>query len=296
MFFRLFKYSIKNILRNKFLSFSSIITLALLMFFVNILMVIHNISNNLIDIINSRLSISLYLDDKYNKDSFEVRRLMEDLYNSSETIYLEFKTKEEVLEQMRQKDPELVSIIQAQNPLPATINISNISLDEYDKINYIIEWKLFILADFRAGSLYDYENQYSRIKAIIAILQTLKFWLYFIIWVFLLSIFVITYSIIWNFIYYYKEEINITKLVWWEDVFIYWPFVFQWIIYSLLSYLLSFNIFLFLLKNIWIIFDRGVVSSFIISSSLWMLFLFQLVIFVLIWAFSSYFGTRKYIK
>ena len=68
MFTRIFKYSVKNIFRNKFLSLSSILVLTLLMFFINILFVVHDVSLNLIGNINSKLSISLYLNDEYGKN------------------------------------------------------------------------------------------------------------------------------------------------------------------------------------------------------------------------------------
>lgn len=79
MFYRLLKYAIKNILRNKFLSFSSVLVLALLMFFINILMIMHNLSNNLIEAVNSKLTISLYLKDEFPKDNLEVVKLMDDI-------------------------------------------------------------------------------------------------------------------------------------------------------------------------------------------------------------------------
>jgi cell division transport system permease protein len=76
MIIRLFKYSIKNILRNKFLSISSVIVLTLLMFFINVLLVLHDVSNEIIKNINSKLTISLYLNEKYDKTSPEVVDLM----------------------------------------------------------------------------------------------------------------------------------------------------------------------------------------------------------------------------
>jgi cell division protein FtsX len=73
------KYSIKNILRNKFLSFSSILVLTLLMFFINILFVLHDVSFKLIDSVNSKLTLSLYINDEYNKDSIDVIDLLKDI-------------------------------------------------------------------------------------------------------------------------------------------------------------------------------------------------------------------------
>lgn len=296
MFIRLLKYWVKNILRNKFLSFSSILVLSLLMFFINILMIMHNLSNNLIDSVNSKLTLSLYLKDEYPKESPDTRKLLEDIEKKYKNIKIDFKTKDEVLEEMRKKDEELVSIIKSQNPLPATINLSNIKMEEYEGLNYIIESKLYVLSDFRTNSIFDYRTQYERIEKILLILKNLKFWLYIFIWIFLLSIFVITYSIIWNFVYHYRDEIYITQLVWWGKSFIYWPFIIQWILYSILSFLISTSSFLLLTKNIDFIFSKDQISDYLISSNIISLLLIQMLIFIFIWGLSAYFSSRKYVN
>lgn len=296
MFYRLLKYSIKNILRNKFLSFSSVLVLGLLMFFINILMIVHNLSNNLIEAVNSKLTISLYLKDEYLKDSADVKKLLNDISIQTPKIKTEYKSKDEVLEEMRKKDEDLVKIIKSQNPLPATINISNIKMQEYEKLNNIIESKIYILSDFKTNSIYDYRTQYERIIKIISILKTLKLALYVIIGIFLLSIFVITYSIIWNFIYHYRDEIYITKLVWWSNWFIYWPFVLQWIIYSLIWFFLSTNLFLVVVNNLSIIFDKSKVKEYVINSDLNYILWIQIIMFMFIWAISSYLSSKKYMN
>jgi cell division protein FtsX len=76
MFSRILGYSIKNIFRNKFLSLSSVLVLTLLVFFINLLLVIQNISFNLIDNVNEKLTISLYLEEKYDKNSKDVNLLI----------------------------------------------------------------------------------------------------------------------------------------------------------------------------------------------------------------------------
>lgn len=296
MLIRLFKYSIKNILRNKFLSFSSVLVLGLLMFFVNLLMIMHNLSNTLINAVNSKLTISLYLKDEYTKDNITTQKLLEEIKTKLPTIKVEFKSKEDVLEEMRKKDSELVNIIKSQNPLPATINLSNIKMEEYEKLNSIIEGKYWILTDLKTNSSYDYRVQYERILKILSILKTLKFALYIIIIVFLLSIAVINYSIIWNFIYHYKNEIYITKLVWWSNPFIYWPFIFQWIIYAIIWFFISTNVFFLFINNIWVIFDKSSIKEYIVNNDLNILLLIQLWIFVWIWALSSLLSSKKYIN
>jgi cell division transport system permease protein len=145
MFNRILKYSIKNILRNKFLSISSVLVLMLLMFFINILLVLHNVSFKLIDSINSKLSISLYLRDTYDKNSLEVIDLMNSLQSVSKSVQIDYKSKEILLEELKQKDPKLVGILEDVNPLPNTIVISNVGLNDYVSLNDNIEKKIYML-------------------------------------------------------------------------------------------------------------------------------------------------------
>ncbi len=259
-------------------------------------MIMHNLSSNLIQAVNSKLTISLYLKDEYTKDSAVIKNFTSQIWKELSNVKIEFKTKDEVLEDMREKDEELVSIIRSQNPLPATINLSNIKMEEYEKLNIIIQTNYSILSDFKTSSTYDYKTQYNRIIKIITVLKTLKLALYIIIWVFLLSIFVITYSIIWNFIYHYRNEIYITKLVWWSNNFIYWPFVFQWIIYSLIWFILSTSFFWILINNVSIIFKKETITQYIINKDLNSILYLQLILFIFIWSLSSFLSSRKYMK
>jgi len=90
MFTRIFTYSIKNIFRNKFLSFSSVLVIMLLMFFINILLVIQNISFKIIDTVNDKGTIALYLKDKYDKNSVEVVTLMNGIKKIADDINVNY--------------------------------------------------------------------------------------------------------------------------------------------------------------------------------------------------------------
>ena len=293
MIFRIAKYSVKNILRNKFLSISSILVLTLLMFFINILVILHDVSFKLIDSVNSKMTISLYLNNEYNRDSLEVIDLMNNIKTINSSIWVNYKSKEVILDEIREKEPDLVEILERTNPLPDTIILSNIQLDYYKQVNSIIEPKMYILKKYQDDQDHFsyYSSQYKNIENIIGVLWILTYGLYIIIGVFLLSIFVITYSIIWNFIYYFKDEIYITRLVWGSKKFIYGPFILQWMIYSFTSFVLSFFIFLFILSSI--------------NNAFWDLYMFQanyfillleLCVFVLVWGISWLFSSKKYLK
>lgn len=298
MITRLIKYAFKNILRNKFLSISSVLVLTLLMFFINILVILHNVSFKLIDSINSRLTISLYIKDEYNQDSVEIKKFLRNLNNTWEQIWVDYKSKDEVLEDLKQKDEELVKIIEWINPLPATINLSNIKIWEYEKIDSVISENSFLLSNSKSWSDYlsSYNSQYERIMKVITILKALQFWLYFIISIFLLAISIIIYSIIWNFVYHYRDEIYITKLVWWSDKFIYWPFSIQWLIYSVLSFAVSLLLFMLLLNNMNFLFTQASYDFYIFNNGFYLIFLVELIIFSILWWMSWYLSSKKYLK
>jgi cell division protein FtsX len=96
-------------------------------------------------------------------------------------------------------------------------------LNQYVDLNKIIENKLFLLSKSNTDKDYfaNYTSQYKRITNIINILDILELGLYIIIIIFMVSISVIIYSIIGNFIYYYRDEIYITRLVGGSKKFIY---------------------------------------------------------------------------
>ncbi len=300
MFKRILKYSIKNILRNKFLSISSILVLTLLMFFINLLLVLHHTSFELINYVNNKMSISLYLDSKYDKNSKDVIDLISKLREESSFSEIKYRSQEEVLEDIKKQDIELVRILEKQNPLPNTITISQIPLSDYEKINYIIEWKLYLFWDDQINRKNDifssYKSQYSRITWVIKKLKSLGIWVYVIIWIFVFAIWIITYSIIWNFIYYYREEIYITKLVWWSKAFIYWPFSLQWAIYSIIAFCISVSVFYFFIK-LWIpkLFWIDYSLEFVLENAS-KIFPLELLLFITIWAFSWYFSSKKYLN
>ena len=169
MLFRIAKYSVKNILRNKFLSISSVLVLTLLMFFINILVILHNVSFKLIDSVNSKMTISLYLDKDYDKTSLEVNDLMNSIHNLQGDISVVYKSKEVILDEIREREPDLVEILERTNPLPDTIILSDIKLEYYEKVNAIIAPKIYILSQNKENTEYfsNYTSQYNNIKNII---------------------------------------------------------------------------------------------------------------------------------
>ncbi|MDD4151149.1 MAG: hypothetical protein PHR68_00885 [Candidatus Gracilibacteria bacterium] len=300
MFPRILKYAIKNILRNIFLSVSSILVLSLLMFFINVLFVLYEVSFKLIDSINSKLTISLYLKDTYDKNSLEVVGLLGDIKNTLPNIKILYKTKDEVMKELQKKDAELVKILQSDgvNPLPSTISLSNIKLDQYESLDDLIEKRMFVFLEQnknQKNQVSSYKDQYNNIMKVITTINTLQLGLYFIIAIFLISIFVIVYSIISNFIFYYRDEIYITKLVGGSNSFIYGPFSVQGVIYVIISFIFSMSLFLLLLNNINFLFSSFSYKDFIYNDTSLNVFTIEFLVFSFIGAISGFFSSKKYI-
>lgn len=298
MLFRIFKYSIKNIFRNKFLSISSVLVLTLLMLCVNLLFVFQWVLFSSIEKVNSKLTISLFLKDKYSFVSDDITSLTNSIKSIDDEISVDFKSKEEALEELKEKNVDLRNIFRDVNPLPNSINISNISLWDYETLNETITNRQYILhSDIWSWIWSSYSSQYDRINSLVNIIDSIRYFIFILLLLFLFSIGIIIYSIINNFIYHYREEINITKLVWWWDIFIFWPFVMQWIFYSLAWFIISFFLFeLVLSYSSWISQTLWFNITEVFSWKNLILFVVEMIIFSLIWAISAYISSNKFTK
>ncbi|MCT4617496.1 MAG: permease-like cell division protein FtsX [Candidatus Gracilibacteria bacterium] len=293
---KLLKYAIKNILRNKFLSLSTVLVLSLLMFFVNILAVVHNVSFGVIDKINSKLTISLYLKDNITDKSSGVIDLKNKIKKLSDEIDIEYISKDDALKSLLEKSPnDFGAILEGENPLPGVLELSNIGVEEHSKINEIINQKLEILEGSKQEG--GHQGQFDTIKTITPILQNFQIGIYIFLGVFIFSIGVIIYSIISNFIFFFKDEIYITNLVGGGRNFVYGPFMLQGAIYAILALILGEIIFYLFINNIDALFiDAGANFIKINNSYYILLFLGEVLVFSLLGAISGYFSSRKYIK
>ncbi|MDQ7009347.1 MAG: hypothetical protein Q9M94_03585 [Candidatus Gracilibacteria bacterium] len=303
MFLRILNYSFKNIFRNKFLSISSILVLTLLVFFINLLLVIQNISFKLIDTVNEKMTVSLYLQDEYDKNSEAVTLLINSIEDLKEGIDVTYKTKGDVLEEIRKKDPELVRILERQNPLPETIELGDIPIDAWGEVNSLIKSKIFLFSkeENKQGiedtkkSFSEYTSQYEKIENVTKYLVILRVGLYIMIALFLLSIGIIIYSIIGNFVFYYRDEIYITRLVGGSKMFIYGPFSFQGMIYAFTSFIIGIGIFYIGVQFTNFLLKENFNFSYLLGDY-GLLFLLEVLVLVFIGGISGLVSSRKYLK
>ena len=164
---QLLRYALKNIFRNIFLSASSILIIGLLVFFVNILIFVIFSTDRFIQSINNRISININFQDGY--------------------------------------DNTQLLIESDSNPLPNSVRLSNIEIDEYKWLNTFIGRFRDIL-QYDEGSLdkklLDYRSQYERIAAIVKMLNILQATVYIFLGLFVFTVAIVIYMVIHNFIFF----------------------------------------------------------------------------------------------
>ncbi len=259
---RILRYALTNIVRNSFLSFSTVVTLGLIVFFIHILFFLEAAAGALIDSVNDRVTISVNLRPGYDETNSEVIELMAAV-RGIPGVELEYVSKEAAFAILEERYPDLAGIVEddEENPLPSSLLVKNISLEYYDRLDETVgRYRGIIIYDEdpTRQSLVDYRAQYEKIRDFIGVVSAVQYAIYAIIGFFLFGIFVIVYTIIGNFVFFYREEIRITRLVGGDSHFIYGPFLIQGAIYTLVSALVSALVFLGLLGFV----DIGVFVDF----------------------------------
>jgi cell division transport system permease protein len=105
---RIFSYALRNIIRNPLLSISSIFVIALLVFFVNILLAVLYTSGKFVDSVNDRISFTISFQSGYTIADARVRGLALRLEESLTGVTIEPISKREALDLMKERNPDLV--------------------------------------------------------------------------------------------------------------------------------------------------------------------------------------------
>jgi cell division protein FtsX len=241
---RLLRYALNNIKRSLLLSISSIVVISLMTFLIFALFFTEFVMRSLAESVNSRLSLTLNVKSGFSSTSREVVDTLANLERIAPGIAATFASSQDNFEVLKARDPELAKIIddESQNPLPSTISVKNVPIEQYEALDRVILQNTRVLdinQEKHAKSVINYRNQFERIRIVISVLYSLRFGLYCIIAFFLFSVFVVIFHSIGNAVFFFSEEIRITQLVGGQKRYIYGPFVIQGIIYSALAILLS---------------------------------------------------------
>ncbi len=259
--FRILKYAVKNIIRSTFLSFSSVFTIGLIVFFIFVLFFVQYATDHIISSVNDRISISLNLRTGYTDTNTEVIELLA-LLKSIDSVSVKYISSKDAFSVMKSRDPDLARVVEgdSENPLPASILIENIPLSHYDDVDSAVRrYSSVVVYDTNSShTLVDYKAQYGRIHSLLGILTAIRSGIYIVVLCFLMSVALIVYTIIGNFVFFFREEIRIVSLVGGDGRFLYGPFVIQGVFYTAGAWLFALVAFVSFLRSI----DFSVIMDF----------------------------------
>ncbi len=222
---QLIRYALRNILRNIWLSVSSLLIIGLLVFFVHILLLVIFSTDRFITSINDRISININLQDGYDNSQIRSIEFLSGVTTSFSGVQVDYISREDALTLLTTRNPDLATLIEKDaNPLPNSIRLSNIDIGTYSSLNIYIGRFRDIL-QYDQGSLdkklLDYRSQYDRIASVVEMLHILQIAVYILLGLFVFTVAIVIYMVIHNFVFFLQDEVRIIELVGGRPSFIY---------------------------------------------------------------------------
>lgn len=252
---RIFKYALKNIARNTFLSLSTVLVLSFMTFFIFVLFFVEFVAQALIGNISDRLSLSLNLKPGFSDTNNDIVELTNGLRSVDPAIEVRYVSNTEAFEILRKRDPELAKVIEndKENPLPSSLSVKNVPIAKYGELDAVIS-KHKDSVQYDAGSgkktIVDYRAQYEKIRSLTDVLISIRHGTMVVVGLFLFAVAAIVYNSIGNSVFYYREEIRIIGLVGGDAKFVYGPFAVQGFAYASIAAAVSFVAFTLIIRNV----------------------------------------------
>lgn len=231
---RTFKEGLDNFYRNGWLSFATVSVLAISLYVISVTVILGVTANIILHNIQDKINVSVYFNP--NVEESRILEIKDSLVGYQEIKSIEYVSKEKALAQFKKLGEKNPSINQAldeigENPLLSALVIRAKNPHEYDIIVKAIKDSSF--ADDVARMDFE-ENQAAidRLTGIIKIVQQVGITLG-VVFVFIGIL--ITFNAIRLTMYAHKQEFEIMRLVGASNTYIRMPFIFEGILYGLVS-------------------------------------------------------------
>jgi len=301
---RIIKSGFVNFWRNGFVSFASILVMTMTLFVIGLLIFVGATLEASLNQIKDKVDVKVYfVTNAQEEDILEFKKSLETL---PEVAFVEYMSKEKALEQFktRHKDDQLT--LQAleelgENPLGANLNIKAKEISQYEGIVEFLKNKSALSATDGIPIIDDvnpFKNK-NAIDKLTKIIDSSEILGFIIIAIFVIASIIITFSTIKLAIYTARDEISVMKLVGASNSYIRGPFVFEGIMYGIVSAIIT--LILFYPLTIWL---GPITKDFFGGMNLFDYYIntfskIFLIIFsagILLGAISSYLAVRKYLK
>lgn len=293
---RSFKLAANNIWRNKVLSLATVFVTGTIIFIFNIILAVNFIAQDALNDLNQKIDITVYLKESTSYE--QSQNLLREIQNFDGVTEVTYTSKEQALENLKLTHPNITLAFEQydlENPLPASINIATEHPQYHQAIAQNLQQDRFRAAFSNLSSADPREN--SIVSGVAKNLVELSnfthqviFWL---IIVFVLGGALVILNALQITIFNRKKEISVMKLVGASLNFIRAPFMIESVIYGLTAVLISFIMLFILSQNIEI--QTTSLWSYYSNIQFVYIFLVELLITVLLSAFSSYIAVHEYI-
>lgn len=296
---RIVKFALQDIGRNLGLSFMTVLILVLMLLSVNILLVVNVLTKEATKSIRDQIDVSVYFDhEATDKQINEVKEYVQSFPEIVETKYI---NKEEVLAQFKEQHKENAEIISSieelgDNPLGATLVLKTRDPSDYAKViaalnvpeyENIIEAKTFGDTEKAINRVNTITRQVEKFGGIMSAL-------------FAAIAFLIIFNTIRVAIYTQRIEIGIKKLVGATNWFIRGPYIFESLVFTLLSVGAAVGIIYlglhFLDPYAQVIFGRSAILTNYFTSNIILLFGIQFGAVLILTVMSSLLAMRRYLR
>lgn len=296
---RIIKFSFQDIARNVWLSMATITILLLALLSINMLLTVRVVSDHAVEAIKERMDVSLYL--TANASETEISNLRQELSALPEIKSINYISRQSALDSFRQENLDNPDIMQAlreldTNPLLPSLAIQPRSIEDSGfLIEQLERWDSNIIEsrDFTDNSIV--------VNRINNITQRINEVGMVIISLFIFISLLVVYNAIRVSVYTHRQEIEIMRLVGASNFFIYMPFIFSALIYTLISTLIViilFYPFLTLLQPYLEVFFAGYTLNILafFVNNFWLIFGIQFLGILLINIIASLLAIRRYAK
>jgi len=231
---RVIKFASQDFIRNFWLSIVTLTILILALLSVNLLIIFNLVANSAVDSVESKIDINVYFKPDIDEEQVQnVQRYLQSLINVKDVEYI---SKEQALinfQKRHEDNPKIIESLQEidENPLGASLIIKAKSTDDYPVI-------LENLEDPQYDNLIeskDFDDHRLVIARITNITTKVNVGVIVVALVFTLISLLIISNAIKMAIYTHREEIVAMKLVGATNWFVRAPFLFQGVIFALLS-------------------------------------------------------------
>ncbi len=297
--YRIIKFSLQDIFRNIWLTIVTITILLLALFSINMLATVRLISDNAVAAVKEKIDISVYI--KPDTIESEIIALKNKVASSPKVKEVVYTSKQVAIDSFRAKyenDPTVLSALKelGRNPLSPSLTVIPNNFDESGLV--INDLKML---DSNIIESRDFSDNSVILEKINSITKRVNEVGLIIILVFVLTSLLVVYNAIRVAIYTHRQEIEIMRLVGASDFFIYMPYMFSALVYSLLSVIIIIFVFYpFLtllqpyLETFFMGYNVNILSYFI--DNFFLIFGVEFLVVLFINVVASLFAVRKYSK